>query len=67
MINAIGEAFIEPHIVPIFERCLRILQSILATVRNDPREGWVQTEALFLRSCELSSVILLTMSEEKSS
>ena len=39
---------------------------ILETVRADPKEGWVQTEAFFLRASELISVILLTMGPQKS-
>ena len=67
VINAIGDVYIQPHVVQIYERCVRILKNILETVRSDPKEGWVQTEAFFLRSSELISVILLTMGVEKSS
>ena len=67
VIHAIGEEFIQPYVVQIFERCTRILKSILQTVRAEPKEGWVLTEAFFLRATELISVILLTMGTEKSS
>ena len=42
------------------------MRSILETVRADPKDGWDKTEAFFLRSAELISVILLTMGVEKS-
>ena len=40
VIHALGEAFMEPHICSIFERCTRILRGILDAVRADPKDGW---------------------------
>mmetsp|Transcript_5398 Transcript_5398/g.7222 ORF Transcript_5398/g.7222 Transcript_5398/m.7222 type:complete len:103 (+) Transcript_5398:108-416(+) len=50
VISALGEAFMTPHIQQIFERCTAILQGVLETVRADPRDGWAQKDALFLRA-----------------
>ena len=62
---AVGEEFITPHVQGIYERCTRILKSILEAVRVDAREGWALNEALFLRATELISVILSTLSIDK--
>ena len=71
VIHALGGVFMEPHITQIYERCTRILHAILQSVRTDAgdaavRDSWSQGEALFMRTVELISVILLTMGPEKS-
>ena len=66
VIHALGEQFVEPHISLIFERCTRILRGILDAVRADPKDGWTQTTPFFLRATELISVVLMTVSDEKS-
>ena len=65
VIHAVGHEFIEEHVGQIYERCLRILKSILESVRIDPKDAWSQAEAFFLRAMELVSVILLPLSSQK--
>ena len=71
VIHAVGEQHILPHIEPIYQRCLRILQAIPATIKvvdestNKGRDNQAMCEALFMRAMELVSVILLTLSEER--
>ena len=65
VIHAIGGDLIHAHLLPIFERCTRILQGVLQTVRADPKDGWNLSTPIFLRSSELISTILMTLSEEQ--
>ena len=50
VIAVLGEDFLTLHIQPIYERCTRVLQGVLTAVRADPRDGWAQKDALFLRA-----------------
>jgi len=67
VIAALGEDFVVQHVQLIYERCTRILKSILQTVRTDARDAWMLNEAFFLRATELISVVLTTLSAEKAS